>query len=147
MGLTGKPGLLVAEDEAGIRDLLAEGLGRAYRVQTAADGEKGMRAYRANRGGFCAVVTDVIMPNMDGIELYHAIRKEGGMQPVIFMTGFEGENGMGLQLILNADSATGFFRKPVRIQDLIEMVCTLTAEYEASKGINTPCLEAALKNA
>ena len=77
--------ILVVDDEAhlaaGIREnLLAEG----YAAETAHNGAEGLRAARG--GSYDLIVLDVAMPEMDGLEMCRALRREGIETPVLFLT-------------------------------------------------------------
>ena len=77
--------ILVVDDEAhlasGIREnLLAEG----YMAETAHNGADGLRAAAA--GSYDLIVLDVAMPEMDGVEMCRALRREGVQTPVLFLT-------------------------------------------------------------
>jgi PAS domain S-box-containing protein len=79
--------VLVVDDDLGIcrslKELLeAEGCG----VEIAGDGAEGLR--RLESGPFDVVLTDVVMPNMDGYELYTAVREKYPQVPVLMMTAF-----------------------------------------------------------
>jgi PAS domain S-box-containing protein len=79
--------VLVVDDDLGIcrslEELLeAEGCG----VEIASDGAEGLR--RLESGPFDVVLTDVVMPNMDGYELYTAVREKYPQVPVLMMTAF-----------------------------------------------------------
>lgn len=66
--------ILVAEDEEGIRDLLAHWLSDCgHRVQTVDGGQQALR--HLHNENFDLVITDVVMPDGDGFELIPAIRK------------------------------------------------------------------------
>src|SRR5437763_15801357 len=65
---TGAPRLLVIEDEPGIVDFLRRGLqAEGFEVETVMDGLEGER--RALRGGFDAIVLDLMLPSRSGLEI------------------------------------------------------------------------------
>ena len=79
--------VLVVDDDGGICRTLAEILeADGCRVETAADGARGARALETGR--FDVVLTDVVMPKMDGYELYRAVRERWPELPVLMMTAF-----------------------------------------------------------
>jgi CheY-like chemotaxis protein len=53
-------------------------------VDLATDGEKGLNAY--NAGGLDLVITDYLMPNLDGAAMIQAIRSAGGEIPIVALT-------------------------------------------------------------
>lgn len=78
--------VLVVDDEAGIRDVLAEVLrGAGYIPHCAEDGELGWDAFRTGR--FDALITDHDMPRLTGLELIRRVRAIPHTVPVIFMSG------------------------------------------------------------
>lgn len=81
--------ILVVEDELGIRELVREVLQNAgYEVLTAANGEKALQAVEEHGGPIGLVLTDLIMPGLDGLEL---ARRLGSRQPgikVVLMSGY-----------------------------------------------------------
>lgn len=76
--------VLVVDDEPIVREVLARYLERAgFAVQTAEDGEDALRAYDAARPDL--VVLDLMMPRVDGLEVFARIRERSGT-PVIMLT-------------------------------------------------------------
>ena len=68
--------LLIADDEAAVRDALALVLDlNGFEVTTAADGREAMRTLSAQRPD--AVILDVLMPGLDGLEVCRRIRATG----------------------------------------------------------------------
>ncbi len=83
--------LLLVEDEDMVRAVAERALTRAgYQVTTAADGEEGL-AEIENGGTFDLVVSDVVMPGMDGPAMARAIRKIMPEMPILFMSGYAEE--------------------------------------------------------
>jgi CheY-like chemotaxis protein len=78
--------VLIVDDEIDSRDALAELTQRwGYDVQTAADGTEALR--RAIEGHPDVILTDLVMPNMDGLWLLRALRAELPECPVVLLTG------------------------------------------------------------
>src|SRR3990167_4543102 len=79
--------LLVVDDDLGVcyslKDLLQ---GESCRVETASSGRKAMELLEKKE--FDLILSDVVMPDMDGYELYHVVKKKSPSQPVILMTAF-----------------------------------------------------------
>lgn len=79
--------ILVADDDLGIRKSLAELLaGEGCIVETAGDGTEALE--KLDQGRFDVVISDVVMPNMDGYELFTAVRERHPNLPVLMMTAF-----------------------------------------------------------
>ena len=104
--------VLVVDDEAIIRDLCARAL-KDYRILQAANGEEALQIYA--QGGVDAVLTDVMMPRMDGIELLKRLKEREPTQVVLIMTGFADK-----EIILNAlkADADDFITKPLNLLQL-----------------------------
>jgi len=82
--------ILFAEDEAGFRYLTERILVRAgYHLIVAKDGHEAVESARSHDGEIHMLVTNVIMPRMDGIELSRIMRKERPDIRVLFVTSGE----------------------------------------------------------
>ncbi len=78
--------ILLIEDDASVRNLVRRMLERGRHEVTEADnGRSGLERLRA--GAFDLVITDIIMPGMDGIETLVALRKDYPTLRVIVMSG------------------------------------------------------------
>ncbi len=83
--LVGKKHILVVDDEANLRRLLAAQLAQdGYEVHTVADGKEAVAALKEQH--FDAVISDLRMPNMDGLSLLAHVQAEHGDIPVIVLT-------------------------------------------------------------
>ena len=78
--------ILIIDDEATIRDLLIKMLEReGYETMNASDGKEGIRLYRENPADL--VITDLIMPEKEGIETIMELRQDYQDVKVIAMSG------------------------------------------------------------
>ena len=104
--------ILVVDDEAIIRDLCSKAL-KGYNVVEAGDGEEALRLFEA--GGFDVILTDVMMPKVDGLELLKRLKEIEPTLVVIIMTGFADKD-----VILNAlkADADDFIAKPLNLLQL-----------------------------
>jgi signal transduction histidine kinase/DNA-binding response OmpR family regulator len=112
--------LLVVEDEAATRQALKDGLTLInYQVQVASDGLQALNYLNDHPGEIHLVLSDVVMPEMGGIELLHAIRDRGLKIPVILMTGHplqdEHKN-------LKDAGLTAWMQKPPRLKQLSHII-------------------------
>ncbi len=83
--------ILLVEDEDMVRAVAERALARAgYQITTSADGEEGLAAIE-NGGEFDLVVSDVVMPGMDGPAMVRAIREKHPDMPILFMSGYAEE--------------------------------------------------------
>ncbi|HET7753947.1 MAG TPA: sigma-54 dependent transcriptional regulator [Anaeromyxobacteraceae bacterium] len=106
--------LLIVDDEKDGREALAELAGRwGYDVQTAADGTEALR--RAIEWHPDVILTDLVMPNMDGLWLLRALRAELPDCPVVLLTG-RGTVQTAVQAI--KEGAYDFIEKPLEISRL-----------------------------
>jgi two-component system, cell cycle sensor histidine kinase and response regulator CckA len=81
--------LLVVDDDAGLRAILARTLADAgYQVLTAADGEEALALAGALQGQLGLVITDIRMPVMDGLVLADRLAHLSAPPPVLFISGF-----------------------------------------------------------
>jgi PAS domain S-box-containing protein len=88
----GNETILVAEDEAALRDLaqdVLEALG--YTVLLARDGAEAVEMFTTHREEIGLVLLDMVMPRLGGYEAYQQMRVVGGDVPLIFMTGYSPE--------------------------------------------------------
>lgn len=77
--------ILVVEDESRVADLLKIGLEEnGYQVMVAYDGEMGLRLFLAN--SFHLVISDIILPKLNGFELCREIRKADDRIPILMLT-------------------------------------------------------------
>ena len=77
--------ILVAEDEVRLGLVLAQGLSEAqYTVDLARDGEEALAFERA--ASYDAIVLDVLLPRLDGLEVCRRLRARGTGTPILFLT-------------------------------------------------------------
>lgn len=81
------PRVLVVEDDPTLRDMLAQNFTMfGCEVMTAANGEEAMRVIESK--SITAIVSDIQMPKMNGVQLLTHLRDKGITIPVIVMTGY-----------------------------------------------------------
>jgi CheY-like chemotaxis protein len=87
--------VLVVEDEGAVRDVAAQLLRSfGYTVTTASDGPEALALFENPEFRVDAVLLDVVMPVMSGIETYERLRRLRAGQPVVFMTGHDPTSGL-----------------------------------------------------
>jgi two-component system cell cycle sensor histidine kinase/response regulator CckA len=110
--------ILLVEDEDVVRAVAERSLARAgYTLVTAVDGTDGLRKF-AEHPDIDLIITDVMMPEMDGPTMAARIREERGDLPVLFMSGYAEEQ---LRKSISLPNV-GFLPKPFAIAQLIEAV-------------------------
>ncbi len=126
--------ILVVDDDLGICRSLEEILeAQGCIVETATDGEQGLR--RVETGRFDLVLSDVVMPRMDGYELYNAIQQSHPDLPVLMMTAFHYDKDHIIKRSRIEGLKGVIFKKPVDPSRL----CQVIAEtLQATKGDPAP---------
>ena len=117
--LTGTGRVLLVEDEVEVRQFAVRALKRqGYEVFEAADGVEALEMMRANPGKVDIVVSDVVMPEMDGPSLFKELRKDNPLIKVIFVSGYPNE---AFRESLGTDDFA-FLPKPFSLPQLAEKV-------------------------
>jgi hypothetical protein len=81
--------ILLVEDEESVRAIAREALARrGYRVLEAADGPGAMEAARRHAGEIALLLTDVVMPGLNGRELAELLTRERATLKVLFISGY-----------------------------------------------------------
>jgi len=84
--------ILLAEDEAMVRDLAVRILRRAgYTVLATSDGEEALRTFQQQREAIALVILDAVMPKLTGQEVYYRIQNVAPQTKVIFCSGYDPE--------------------------------------------------------
>jgi len=118
--LSGAGRILFVEDEALVRGVAARLLrARGYEVLEAADGEEALALAEAHAGTIDLMISDVIMPGMDGPTLMKEARRFLGAAPVMFISGYAEAEFSDL---LEGESGVSFLPKPLDIKSLAERV-------------------------
>ena len=118
--ISGRGRILLVEDEDGVRSIAASQLkSRGYDVEEACDGEEALEILEENPGAFDLVVSDVVMPGMDGPTLIKEAKDLLGTAKVLFMSGYA-ERDVAAKL--DDDQEVGFMSKPFTVKQLAERV-------------------------
>ncbi|MFA5883300.1 MAG: response regulator transcription factor [Acidimicrobiia bacterium] len=126
MSVAGKPRILVADDEAGIREVVGRYLeAEGYDVAFAHDGAEALSLARAHEPDL--VVLDVMMPGLDGIEVLRQLRAESDVY-VIMLTARADEVDKIVGLSVGADD---YLAKPFSPR---ELVARIKAVLRRSRG-------------
>lgn len=120
-----RPTVLLADDEAGLREMLRMVLEHeGYDVLEAANGEEAIALIALHPHEIAAVLLDVQMPVLGGMETYARIRATAPHLPVILGTGFVGSAELSALRDAGADD---LITKPYEMRDLLDRFARLTA--------------------
>ena len=123
-------GVLVVDDEPGIRIIARQVLANAgYHVFTAQDGRAGLETFREHRDQLSLVVTDIMMPVMDGLELIAAIRDLDPRARIVAMTGAGDDAVLQAVQALHPDA---LLAKPFTEPRLLEAVHAVAVRQPAA---------------
>jgi signal transduction histidine kinase/DNA-binding response OmpR family regulator len=143
-----RPRVLVADDNADMRDYVRRLLAGRYDVTTAPDGQAALAALRAERPDL--LLSDVMMPNLDGFGLLTAIRADTSLRdlPVILLSARAGEEARSEGLDAGADD---YLTKPFSARELLARIganlamAQLRAEAASALRARTAELETVLE--
>jgi len=118
--LTGQGTVLLVEDEDAVRSFASRALAtRGYKVLEAASGVEALEVMDRENGQIDLVVSDVVMPEMDGPTLLRHLRQRNPNIRIIFMSGYAEE---AFRKNLSADENFVFLPKPFTLKKLAETV-------------------------
>ncbi len=118
--------LLIAEDQADIRDLLVLNLGQAgYLVTAVADGPSALALQTQSPRDL--LVLDLMLPGLGGLEVCKALRAQGSSTPILMLTAKSTELDRVLGLELGADD---YLTKPFSLPELLARVKALLRRAE-----------------
>ncbi|MBD0417274.1 response regulator [Oryzicola mucosus] len=93
--------ILIVEDDDSVRSLAARALERdGHAVDTAADGAQGLDRIQASAGGYDLILSDIRMPEMDGIEMAMKAATHFPKLPILLMTGYADQRERAEELSL-----------------------------------------------
>ncbi len=124
--------VLVVDDQQGLRQLLCKLLEReGFDALEAADGQQAIEMFRAEPP--LVVVSDIMMPRMDGLALLNEVKRIDRNTTVLLMTGQGNE-----EVLLKAlrGGATNFFKKPFNVRDLVDEIRKVV-DYRTEAALTT----------
>jgi two-component system, OmpR family, response regulator MprA len=123
--------VLVVDDERAVRDSLRRALElEGYDVELAADGEEALERLAQN-GEPDAVVLDILMPRMDGLEVCRRLRREGHRLPVLMLTARDEVENRVAGLDAGADD---YVTKPFALEELLARLRALLRRTTSGSG-------------
>lgn len=125
-----KEKILIVDDDFSLRSLMEVVFeNEGYSVSLAEDGISALKILE--NGHFDILITDINMPNMNGIELFNKVKKLFPQIPVIFVSGYDYKN---LAEKLLREGALYFFKKPFDLNILKRAIKSiLEMKYSESK--------------
>ncbi len=112
--------ILLVEDDDGVRELLAESIARyGYRVLASPGGEDAQALLLRHEGPIHLMLTDVVMPGINGPELYEQLAPQRPDMRVLFMSGYTDLTVLQANLISERSS---FIAKPFTHSDLARKI-------------------------
>ena len=131
--MSNKIRILLAEDEQMLAEILSDTLtDRGFEVALAYNGEQALQMARADH--FDVIVTDVMMPRLDGFSLTRRLRSEGRNVPVLFLTARSATEDVVQGFKVGGND---FLRKPFAIDELIVRVQALAGRMEQAEDSDT----------
>jgi two-component system, cell cycle sensor histidine kinase and response regulator CckA len=129
---TGQGTILLVEDEEGLRGLNARGLAsRGYSVLQAGNGVEAIEVIERHPGKIDLVVSDVVMPEMDGPALLKELRQRSPQLRIIFVSGYAEE---AFAKSLPDGSQFEFLPKPFTLKQLIAKVKDAMSEQTQARS-------------
>jgi len=123
--------ILVVDDERAVRDSLRRALElEGYDVELAADGEEALERLAQN-GEPDAVVLDILMPKIDGLEVCRRLRREGHRLPVLMLTARDEVENRVAGLDAGADD---YVTKPFALEELLARLRALLRRTTSGSG-------------
>ena len=122
--------ILVVDDERAVRESLRRALElEGYQIELAADGQEALERLEANGDGQPdAVILDVLMPNMDGLDVCRRLRRSGNRVPVLMLTARDEIDNRVAGLDAGADD---YVTKPFALEELVARVRALLRRTSA----------------
>jgi len=112
--------ILLAEDEQTVRALVRSVLEKyGYTVLVADNGADAVERFREHRDGIDLLILDVIMPKMNGKDVFNLIRSEAPQMKALFMSGYTGDILSNKGIL---EEGLSFISKPVPPKSLLRKV-------------------------
>ncbi|MBE0602676.1 MAG: response regulator, partial [Deltaproteobacteria bacterium] len=119
-GKSGSGTILLVEDEVAVRQIIGTVLeGKGYRVLSASNGEEGLAVFREHADEILVVVSDLIMPQMNGKKMSDEIHRVKEDMPFVFMSGYPDD------IVLDKEEGSGRtvnMQKPFNPKELLDVV-------------------------
>ena len=121
--------VLVVDDEPAVRGSLRRALGlEGYEISTADDGQDALEALAEY--DFEAVILDIAMPGIDGIEVCRRVRRSGDRTPILMLTARDAVDDRVAGLDAGADD---YLSKPFALRELVARLRALMRRTETAE--------------
>ena len=122
--------ILVVDDEEGVRTLTTRMLESfQFHVITASDGREAVEKFGVHADAITAILMDVTMPVMSGLQAMEQIRAISPEVPILFMSGYMQDGAMR-----SLTRATDFLQKPFKLEELQQKLRELLDTQVEGKG-------------
>ena len=133
--------ILIAEDDRELRQLFGHVLTKnGYAVREVSDGQEALETLRTDY--FDLIISDIMMPRVDGYELVRRLREEGSQTPVLMITAKDAFDDMRQGFQSGTDD---YMVKPVNVNEMVLRVSALLRRaqmvHERRQTIGTTVLE------
>ena len=119
--------ILVIDDDVQVRGAVRRILERAgHTVEDVGNGDAGLRAHRERPADL--IITDIFMPERDGIETVRELRRESPQVKIIVISGGDRTQTMDLRKDAELLGAARSLRKPFELSELVRAVAELLGE-------------------
>ncbi|MDP6777628.1 MAG: ATP-binding protein, partial [Candidatus Latescibacteria bacterium] len=112
--------ILLVEDQAEVLEVTRSMLQSLnYRVLTAGNGEEGVEVYRANRESISLVLTDMVMPELNGLDMLMVLKEEDPTVRTVMMSGYSMDEDGEARVPTGAEAR---MEKPLSVETLAQVV-------------------------
>jgi len=120
--------ILYVEDEQALQEDIYQNISPFVKeIFRANDGAEGLRLYKKEKDKIDLIITDILMPNMKGIEMIDEIRKIDSEIPVIYSTAFNDSEYMKRTI---EQSVVGYIIKPIDIELMLKSIQKASLQVE-----------------
>jgi DNA-binding NtrC family response regulator len=125
----------IVDDELDIVNLFRDALSKINELSifTFTDPMVALEHIRMNKSNYAVVISDLRMPDMNGMDLIHKIKKEDPLVRTLLMTAFEVNDKVFEEYVKN-NIIDGFLQKPLKLKDLESEVQKQIKIYKKSKS-------------
>ena len=129
--------ILVMDDDVQVQSMLRGALeDEGYEVTVASNGKEGMQYWEKDH--FDLVITDLLMPEKEGLETIRDLRKKSPLTRIIAVSGGFRDSGIDVLKLARNFGASRTFGKPVSLPDFLHSVRELLEASKDEGGAKEP---------